>query len=423
MTQSTDYKEPVSILGREEMTFSVEAETSHTEVFMSEVHSKPKIIDNAWETICSYPSLLKAHENARKGKRYRAEVLGFTARLEDYLLQIRDKLLDGSDELGPYRKLWVSIPKKRLVMALPYMDRIVQWAIYQYINPIFDKTMIEDSYACRVHKGSHKAAHKLQYWMRQVDRKPGDGWYYLKLDISKFFYRVDHEVLLRILSRKITDKRLMDCLRGIVNSRAEPFGLPKGKSPQEVPPGEWLYEVGMPIGNLTSQMFANIYLNELDQYCKHKLRIHYYVRYMDDIVILGKTKEELKTVLESVRHFLSEELHLELNKKTCIRPVRCGLEFVGLRITTKRIKLRKSTTMRIKKEFKGICDKYSDGRLNKEAFERRVASLKGLMIHADTRKLKDRLNGIYLRAMAKKQEKEEQKREDGRYSGIGGQSE
>jgi len=372
-------------------------------------------INNAWDDICSYPSLIKAHENARKGKRYRPEVLGFTSKLEDYLIEIQDKLKDGTYELGPYRKLWVSIPKKRLVMALPYMDRIVQWSIYQYINPIFDKMMIEDSYACRHNKGSHKAAHKLQYWMRQAERKPGNGWYYLKLDISKFFYRVDHEVLLKILAKRIKDEKLMKCLQGIVNSTAEPFGLPKGKSPQEVPQEEWLYEVGMPIGNLTSQLFANIYLNELDQYCKHILRIRRYMRYMDDIVILGGSKPELKETLEKVRVFLGDELHLELNKKTCIRPIKCGIEFVGLNINTRRIKLRKSTTQRIKREVRGICDKYADGRMNREAFDRRVASIRGLLTHADTRGLRNRLNGIYIRAEQKKMYRED--KTNGRYGG------
>ncbi|MBQ6024521.1 MAG: RNA-dependent DNA polymerase [Lachnospiraceae bacterium] len=380
---------------------------------------RPNYIENAWNEICSYQSLVKAHENARKGKRYRPEVLGFTARLEDYLIEIQEKMIDGTYELGPYRKKWIIIPKKRLVMALPYMDRIVQWSIYQYINPIFDKLMIEDSYACREGKGSHKASHKLQYWMRKVRRKTGGEWYYLKLDISKFFYRVNHEILIRILEKRIKDTEFMNFLKNIINSRVEPFGLPPGKSPQEVPQEEWLYDVGMPIGNLTSQLFANIYLNELDQYCKHKLKIHYYIRYMDDIVILGSSKEELKGLLEDIRRYLNEELRLDLNKKTCIRPIRCGVEFVGLKITAQRIRLRKSTTKRIKKEVKGICERYADGRMGEGAFKRRAASISGLLSHADTRKLRDRLNELYSKAM----EKRTGTSKDERYSGIGGQSE
>ena len=111
--------------------------------------------------------------------------MGFTARLEDNLLAIQLYMKEGGYELGPYRKIWVFVPKKRLVMALDYPDRIVQWCIYLYLMPVYDKLFIEDSYACRKKKGSHRAAKRLQYWMCQVERKPGPGGYYLKLDSSK----------------------------------------------------------------------------------------------------------------------------------------------------------------------------------------------------------------------------------------------
>lgn len=171
--------------------------------------------------------------------------MAFTAAFEHNLFVIQAQMQGGTYILGPYRKLWVFVPKKRLVMALRYPDRIVQWSLYQYLNPIYDKLFIEDSYACRKDKGSHKAAQRLQYWMRQVSRKPDAKWYYLKLDISKFFYRVNHAKLLEILSRRIKDPELMRFLDSVINSRAEAFGLPRGKTPQDTPPEEWLYDVGM----------------------------------------------------------------------------------------------------------------------------------------------------------------------------------
>ena len=139
------------------------------------------VIQDAWEVVTSFGWMLEANRNARKGKRYRVEVMKFAAKLEDNILLIQEKILDGSYEIGPYRRLWVHVPKKRLVMALPYPDRIVQWSLYQYLNPIYDRLFIEDSYACRKGKGSHKAAKRLQYWMRQGKRKSGAGWEYLKL--------------------------------------------------------------------------------------------------------------------------------------------------------------------------------------------------------------------------------------------------
>jgi len=381
-------------------------------------------ITDAWPIICSFPWLLEANRNARKGKRYRQEVMVFAAKLEDNLLLILEGMLNGDYELGPYRKLWVYVPKKRLVMALPFPDRIVQWALYQYLNPIFDKLMIEDSYGCRKNKGSHKAVKRLQYWMRQIDRKPGADWYVLKLDISKYFYRVHHEKLLQVLEKRIKDPELMRFLRVVVNSRAEPFGLPRGKGPQDVPPEEWLYDVGMPIGNLTSQMFANIYLNELDQFCKHTLRIHHYIRYMDDVIILAPDKATLHQWKDRIEVFLRDVLELDLNRKTSIRPMRQGVEFVGVRVWPTHIKLRKSTVGRLKREIRKISEDYAAGILSQEGFDRRIASANGLLEHVESASLRHRLNEIYRAALLKEEAamKEEADREpstDHRKSGNG----
>lgn len=141
-------------------------------------------------------------------------------------------------------------------------------------------------------KGTHKAADRLQYWLRQTERKP-ERYYYLKMDISKYFYRVDHDILLKILARRIKDQRLLNLLEKIINCESMNFGLPPGKEPDEVAVSDRLSNKGMPIGNLTSQMFANIYLNEVDQYAKHELGLHYYIRYMDDIIILHHDKKYL----------------------------------------------------------------------------------------------------------------------------------
>lgn len=368
---------------------------------MNDEHNEMAVIQNAWQMICSFEWLLYANINARKGKRYRLEIMAFTAKLEDNLLIIQQGMKDGTYTLGPYRKLWVYVPKKRLVMALGYPDRIVQWSLYQYLMPIYDKLFIEDSYACRVNKGSHRAAERLQYWMQQVSRKPGPGWYYLKLDISKYFYRVNHEKLLAILERRIKDPEMMAFIRGVINSTAEPFGLPRGRTPQNTPPEEWLYDVGMPIGNLTSQLLANIYLNELDQYCKHKLKIHYYIRYMDDAILLGPDKETVLRWKLDIEVFLRGELELDLNDKTSIRPVRKGVEFVGVRIWPTHMKLRKSTVGRIKREVRAISARYAAGEMSKEQFERRAASIRGMLKHTESESLRWRLNEIYREEMDK----------------------
>lgn len=380
---------------------------------MKHCQQEMTVIQNAWPVVCNFGWLIEADRNARKGKRYRAEVLNFTARLEDNLFTIQQGMMNGSYVLGPYRKLWVYVPKKRLVMALDYPDRIVQWSLYLYLNPIYDRLFIEDSYACRKGKGSHKTAKRLQYWMCQVQRKPEPGWYCLKLDVSKYFYRVNHEKLLAILGRRVKDPAMMAFIRGVVNSRAEPFGLPRWRTPQDTPPEEWMYEVGMPIGNLTSQLFANIYLNELDQYCKHRLKIHYYIRYMDDVIILGQDKETLHRWKAAVETFLREELALDLNSKTSIRPVRQGVEFVGVRIWPTHMKLRKSTVRRIKREVRKISALYAAGDMTRQDFYRRIASIRGLLKHTESASLRWRLNEIYRAELEKAKQK--QLREEAQY--------
>ncbi|MBR6839394.1 MAG: RNA-directed DNA polymerase, partial [Oscillospiraceae bacterium] len=212
---------------------------------------------------------------------------------------------------------------------------------------------------------------------------------------------IHHEKLLAILARRVKDPDMMAFLRALVNSRVEPFGLPRGKKPEDITADEWLYDVGMPIGNLTSQMFANIYLNELDQYCKHKLKIHYYIRYMDDVIIIGPDKETLKAWKAKIEAFLWDELALDLNSKTSIRPMRQGVEFVGLRIWPTHMKLRKSTVRRIKNEVRKFSERYAAGIYSREEFDRRIASVRGMLDHVESASLRWRLNEIY-RAELKK---------------------
>lgn len=204
------------------------------------------------ERIYSWENLLNAYHEAAKEKWYRNDVTAFSANLEANLISIQNDLMWRSYEVGRYREFYVHEPKKRLIMALGFRDRVVQWAIYLQVNQELDNGMIYHSYGCRVGKGTTRAAERLQYWSTLVDRKP-ESWHYLKLDVSKYFYRVDHEVLLGILARKYPgEDGFLWLMRRIVCCDHTPFGLPPGVSADEVPPSERLFEVGMPIGNLTS---------------------------------------------------------------------------------------------------------------------------------------------------------------------------
>lgn len=363
-----------------------------------------KTIKNLFDKIVDFENLYMAWESARKGKRYRDEIMEFSDNLESNLIDIQNHLIYGTYKVGKYRPFYIFEPKKRLIMALPFRDRVVQWAIYRQLFPILNRQFIFDSYACRPRKGTQKAVARLQYWLRQTDRKP-QKFYYLKLDIAKYFYRVDHRVLEDILRRKIKDKRLVDLLVSIVNSEEMKFGLPVGIDPDKCAAADRLANVGMPIGNLTSQMFANLYLHELDLFAKHELGLHYYIRYMDDIIILHPDKKYLQEVKDAIETFLFDNLRLQLNKKTAIRPCSMGIEFVGYRVWATHRKLKRKTALKVRRAVKGIKNKWESGAMTQEAFERRIASYKGLLAHCNSYGLRKNLNKMFRRKPPKQQRK------------------
>lgn len=334
--------------------------------------------------IASWENLLNAFHEAASEKWYRADVAAFSANLGEELISIQNDLLWHTYKVGRYREFYVYEPKKRLIMALSFRDRVVQWAIYLQINQELDNGMIYHSYGCRVGKGTTRAAAKLQDWCTLVDRKPS-RWYYLKLDVSKYFYRVDHEVLLAIMRRKYPNEYgFLWLMEEIVNCDHTPFGLPPGKSADEVPPWERLFEVGMPIGNLTSQMLANVCLNELDQYIKRELKEHYYVRYMDDMVLLNEDPQRLNVDRVLIEDYLNNQLHLELNSKTTIGLVKRGITYVGCRIYPGYRKLTKKSARKMKSRMKYIAKEYEQGFIDFEDVDATMQSYFGLMKHCNT---------------------------------------
>jgi retron-type reverse transcriptase len=347
--------------------------------YMKEQH-RPSLL----ERIYSWENLLDAYHEAAKEKWYRDDVAAFSANLEANLISIQNDLMWRTYEVGRYREFYVHEPKKRLIMALGFRDRVVQWAIYLQVNQELDNGMIYHSYGCRVGKGTTRAAERLQYWSTLVDRKP-ERWHYLKLDVSKYFYRVDHEVLLGILARKYPgEDGFLWLMRRIVCCDHTPFGLPPGVSADEVPPSERLFEVGMPIGNLTSQPLANVCLNELDQYIKHELRAHFYVRYMDDMVLLhpdAKVLNEWRVLIES---YLNEVLHLELNGKTTIGLVKRGITFVGCRIYPGYRKPTKAAVKKMKARMRYIAKEYEEGLIDFDVVDATMQSYFGLLGHCAT---------------------------------------
>lgn len=338
----------------------------------------PKRHGKLFEQIVEFDNLYNAYLKARRNKRYRPEVLEFSAHLEENLIQMQNELIWGQYRTGKYRMFYVHEPKKRLVAALPFKDRVVQHAIMAAIEPLFERQFISGSYACRPGKGMHAGADQVQRWLRQCRHNWGDV-YCLKADVRKYFPNINHGVLKRILRRTIKDKRVLALLDEVIESAEEP--------------GE-LNPVGIPIGNLTSQLFANLYLNELDQFTKHKLKSKYYIRYMDDFLLLSDSKQQLWQWLREIEAFLHANLALELNHKTAIFPVASrGIDFLGYRIWPDYRLLRKSSVKRMRRKIKAYKRKYAAGEMGADDINRSVQSWLGHAQHADSYRIRTKLMG------------------------------
>lgn len=347
-------------------------------------------IKHVFDLIFSDDNLYGAIQDASKGRRYNKDVLRVQHDIWNVIEQIQQDVRSGKYTIDKYYIFYVYEPKKRMIMSITFYHRIVQWAIYRVINPLLVKGYIKDTYGCIPGRGSLAAMQRLRYWIKSVEHKPGT-WYYLKLDISKYFYRISHEVLKEILARKIKDQQLLQVLYNIIDCQHTPFGLPPGKGPGEVPLEERLYDVGMPVGNLLSQVFANIYLDALDQFCKRTLCIHFYVRYMDDIIILSDSKEQLHMWKAEIQKFVETTLRLSLNQKTCIRPISQGIEFVGYRIWPHYVTIRKSTTLEMKRHLRRKVEEYNAGLIEMEVVTATLKSYLGMLDHCDCKEFRKEL--------------------------------
>ena len=323
------------------------------------------------EAMADYANVQKAYNKARKCKRYRKDVLLFTKDKEDNLETVRNDILGLSYEPSEYRYFKVYEPKERQIMALPFYDRVVQHAINNVLEPIFNQRFIFHSYACRKTKGMHAASDTLQEWLYEWQKfHPDQPLYAIKADIHHYFQSINHDVLKAELRKVIKDAGALVLIDRIIDHNGQ---MPDG--------------VGIPVGNLTSQLFANIYLNKLDQYIKHTLGAKYYMRYMDDFIILSPDKEQLRRWLADIERFLRDELKLELNPKTTILAAKNGIDFVGYKHRATHRKVRPDSVKRIKKTIK----KYESGKITKEQLQKSIASWTGHAGHADSYNLQKKV--------------------------------
>ena len=342
-----------------------------------------KTYNNLYSQVHSFEALHAAYLRARKGKRQREEVQRFEQDLEGNLFNLQNHLIWGSYRMGDYRTFQVSEPKERQVASLPFADRVVQHALVAVIEPIWERRFVADSYACRPRKGTHRGADRAQAMMRSVKRTHGKV-YALKADISKYFASIDHAVLRDLLRKRIACKRTLAMLDAVIDS-ANQITAKHG--------------VGLPIGNLTSQLFANIYLHELDEFVKHGLREKNYARYMDDFVVLHHDKAHLQRVRSVIEAFLEHRLHLRTNQKTQVFPVSAlagrALDFLGYRIWPTHRRLRVGSIARIKRTMTQLRGWFARGMVSLGRVRQSVASWLAHAQAADTHGLRTwLLNGF-----------------------------
>lgn len=347
-------------------------------------------IRNVYYEITSFHTLMVADTHVSKGKRENTERLRFYDNREGNLEEISTLLRAGKVPKVEYHSFYVYVPKVRKVIFIDYWSKVVQRAIYDVLNPKICRTFIEHTYACVKGRGQLAAMEQLYTWMRET-RTSGTEWYYYKFDVAKFFYRIDHEILMDICRKKIDDPRTVDLLGYYINNDAVPFGMPLDADQLTVTEEQMLYDLGIPIGGGLSHMLGNMYLDPLDQFCKRVLGIKRYIRYMDDIIILDNDKERLREYGRRMARFLEERLHLNFNNKTALRPVRVGCEFVGYVIYDDHVILRKSTTLRMKRRLREVRQDYHDNLITFQEANATMQSYLAMLSHVDCKKFKEKL--------------------------------
>lgn len=326
-------------------------------------------LTHKFEDVISLENLLEAWKEFLPGKRKRKDVQEFHVNLMDNILKLHYNLVYHKYEHGGYKAFRVYDPKTRNIHKATVSDRLLHYAIYRQLYPFFDKTFIFDSYSCRLEKGTHKAIVRFNQFFLKVSRNNAKTCWVLKGDVRKFFASIDHKILINILKEYIPDENIIWLLNKVINS----FQVEIGK--------------GLPLGNLTSQLFANIYLNKFDRFIKHKIKAKFYIRYADDFVILSDDKFWLENQMFRIKEFLWFSLSLEIHpNKIFIKTMASGVDFLGWVNFPGYRTLRQTTKKRMFRKLRE--NGYKEDSLN---------SYLGMISHGDSFKIKKELLKNYLK--------------------------
>ncbi len=329
-----------------------------------------------YDNIISLGNLLKAWPEFLNDKRNRLDIQEFQRHLMDNIFSLHADLKNKTYKHSNYQAFKINDPKPRDIHKASVKDRLCHHAIYRILYPYFDKKFIYDSYSCRLDKGTHKAMELFRYFFRKVSKNNTKTCWVLKCDIRKFFASIDHEILKEILSKYLFDKDTLWLLGQVIDSFETKCSTPSVQHIYAMAD----MKKGLPLGNLTSQLLVNIYMNEFDQFMKHKLKVKYYIRYADDFVILSEDKTELDNLLRYIDVFLRDQLKLNLHPdKVYIRTISSGVDFLGWVHFPKHRVLRGATKRRM---FRNLV---------KNLKPNAISSYLGMLSHGNGFKLKKKI--------------------------------
>jgi RNA-directed DNA polymerase len=321
-----------------------------------------------FEKIIAFSNLQKAYKKALKGRRYTLGGQQFYFHLEYELLSLLEELKSETYRMRPYFTFTLYDPKRREIASPCFRDHLVAHAIHEILYPVLDRSLISDSYASRLGKGTHKALLKTQLYSRSFS-------YFLKLDIQKYFASIDHQVLQDFLKKKLKDAKVLNLIETILSERIPYY--PEGK--------------GVALGHLLSQIFSNFYLNEMDHQIKERFQIKGYVRYMDDLLLFGNSKTHLKETQKSLEEYLLQKLQLSFKKEyNLLSPSSCGIPFLGFLIFPYLIRLRNKTLRRGRKTLKCIENSYRSGRISEATLQQQVGGFLSHLLLANSYQLRQK---------------------------------
>jgi len=333
----------------------------------------PKRVGYLWEELVSWRNLYHAYQKACKHKKRKPETAEWMFNCERLLIELQAELREQHYQPQPYKYFTITEPKKRTISVAAFRDRVVHHALVNVIERYFESMFIKDSYATRKEKGLHLAVTAAQRYSRQF------GWF-LKLDIERFFASIVHEILLDLIGRKIKDHHIINLCKIILDNQNLSLQQETG--------------VGLPVGNLTSQFFANIYLNQLDHYIKQELGYKAYVRYMDDFILFSNESDRLKHDLLWIGDFLAARLKLRIKDKSLqLNKVNQGIPFLGFRVFPGLIRIRREN---LKRCLRGILDQeraYAQGKIDSDSLYQSTRSRLGFIGYTDSHRLRTSLWG------------------------------